>query len=279
MKTSRIVTAAALCFLFSLSGPILCDAAATTSAIETIKTRPGVTQRLLVMKPDGPSGATLIMFPGGSGAGHFREASGGIKLSRNFLARSAEAFVRRGFLVAIVDVPSDQPSGMDDAFRRSDEHRQDIQKAIDHVAGRHGVHSIYLIGTSRGTISVLHLSSAINDPRIRGIAVTSGFCPSAGAEIGRVEQIRYPVLIVHHAYDGCKVTTFDGAVRLKGMLRSSPRVNFLEVRGGRLPASNPCEALSYHGFYGVEDAVVQAMSDWFSGKDIPDVIEKKGGLW
>jgi len=50
------------------------------------------------------------------------------------------------------------------------------------------------------------------------------------------------------------------------------RYDFVEVRGGSCPQSDPCEALSYHGFLGMEDQVIQVITDWLSGKNVPSKI-------
>ena len=36
--------------------------------------------------------------------------------------------------------------------------------------------------------------------------------------------------------------------------------------------SDPCKALSHHGFLGVEGPVVNLISDWLEGKPIPQDI-------
>ena len=49
----------------------------------------------------------------------------------------------------------------------------------------------------------------------------------------------------------------------------SPKVDFIEVQGGDPPRSEPCEALSPHGFLGKEREVVAAITDWALGKPVP----------
>jgi methylmalonyl-CoA mutase cobalamin-binding subunit len=48
---------------------------------------------------------------------------------------------------------------MDDNFRTSKAHLQDITKVIDYLAAR-GYKLIYLVGASRGTISAAHIGKA-----------------------------------------------------------------------------------------------------------------------
>ena len=46
------------------------------------------------------------------------------------------------------------------------------------------------------------------------------------------------------------------------------------VTGGIPPASGPCNALSRHGFYGVEQPVIRVIKDWMAGKPVPERISK-----
>jgi hypothetical protein len=41
------------------------------------------------------------------------------------------------------------------------------------------------------------------------------------------------------------------------------------------PASGPCESLSNHGFYGMDQAVVRVIADWVAGKPVPERIPSK----
>jgi hypothetical protein len=43
---------------------------------------------------------------------------------------------------------------------------------------------------------------------------------------------------------------------------STPRKQLIAVSGGIPPQSDPCEALSRHGYFGIEDEVVTAIADW-----------------
>ncbi len=61
---------------------------------------------------------------------------------------------------------------MTDTFRNSPKHAQDIEKAIEFLAGQ-GLQPVYLVGTSRGTLSVAYLGIALKDERIKGIVLTS----------------------------------------------------------------------------------------------------------
>lgn len=236
--------------------------------IETIATRPGVTLKLLVMKPEGGSRQVMLMFPGGKGAHHFGEQQGQIRLGRNFLLRTAPDFVGRGFAVAVVDVPSDQASGMEDRFRTSVAHREDMEAVMQFLAGA-GYESVYLVGTSRGTISVAYLGTAVKDERIKGIILTSTMSYSRHLMRLPLENTTHPVLLVHHQDDECRVTPFAEAQKLEGKFPLSPQVDFVPVKGGAPPQSDPCKSLSTHGFLGSEETVVQVIDAWIAGRKAP----------
>ncbi len=241
---------------------------------ETIGTRPGVTLRFVLDVPSDARG-TVVLFVGGDGRGAFTDLGGQIVLGPNFPARSAPEFTRRGFAFALLDVPSDQRQGMSDAFRTSPEHAQDVQKVID-VLGERGLTPIHLVGTSRGTVSAAALALNLADRRVEGIVLTSTY-----SFVGTLplERITRPTLFVNHGTDQCGSTPFSQALQFKARVTASPRAGLVEALGGLppppgLPASltGPCDPFSRHGFYGIETQVVQAITDWLSGKSVPAVV-------
>jgi dienelactone hydrolase len=247
--------------------------AAGYEAIEIVPTRPDVTVRLLVIKTNSKPTTALILFPGADGAKHFGEKDGRFWVSNNFLMRSARDLAAAGYIVAAVDAPSDQSYGMSEPFRTSPQHAKDIRKILAYLKEKHRVTSLYLLGTSKGTLSAAYLASVFDDPSIGGVILTAVYTP---ADMGSIDltEIDDPVLIVHHVYDPCRVTPFHGAIELKQRLTESPKVDLVGVTGGIPPASGPCEALSSHGFYGVEQPVVRVITDWLAGKAVPERIGK-----
>lgn len=161
----------------AMGAPAPVDAA---QEIVTLDTRPVVTMKVLLMTPEAPPKAVLVMFPGGDGKGHFTERAGGVRLSGNFLVRSSSLFVDQRFMVAIVDVPSDQAQGMTDHFRTSNEHTEDIRRIIDVLAQKWDK-PIFLVGTSRGTLSVAHLGVSLQDHRIGGIVWRMPYTSKSGS--------------------------------------------------------------------------------------------------
>lgn len=259
---ANLILTGALVLLFAIS-------AHAGEEIKTVATRPGVTVKVLLNTPATPPKAVLVMFPGGDGANMFREEGGQIRLGKNFLVRTSRKFVQQGLAVAIVDAPSDQPMSL--GFRNSPEHVQDIRKVFEFMDTQ-GLKPFYLVGTSRGSLSVAYLGIELQDPRIKGLVLTS--TPAGPQYAGGllVNRITLPILLVHHRDDACKICPIQEAVSLKTKLTGSPRVDFVEVQGGDPPQSGPCQAMSYHGFLGREDQVVQVIADWITGKRVPTQI-------
>jgi pimeloyl-ACP methyl ester carboxylesterase len=253
-----------------MAAPVL---AAGYEAIEIVPTRPDVTVRLLVIKTNSKPSTALILFPGADGTKHFGEKDGRFWVSNNFLMRSARDLATAGYLVVAVDAPSDRSYGMSDQFRTSPQHAKDIRKIIAYLKEKHRMTSLYLVGTSRGTMSAAYLASVIEDPSLAGVILTAVYPP---ADLGSIDfsEIDDPVLIVHHVFDECRVTPYHGAMELKKQLTESPKVDLVGVTGVIPPASGPCDPLSNHGFYGMDKPVLRAITDWITGKPVPERISK-----
>jgi hypothetical protein len=228
----------------------------------TISTRPNVTVRVGIDQPSSPPRAILLQFPGGNGANHLRpQPDGTVQLSGNFLLRATPRFLEQSLLTVVVDTPSDRPQGMGDGFRQSAAHRQDIQAVLDYLGSRWDL-PVYLSGTSRGTISAAYLGRTLADPRVAGLVLTATLDQLAQQPL---DAITRPVLMVHHRDDGCSESTFVGAEATFARFTASPRATFGAVEGGDPPRSGPCDALSPHGFWGIEPHVVQVIADWIGG--------------
>jgi pimeloyl-ACP methyl ester carboxylesterase len=249
--------------------------AASGQEIVSVPTRPGVTVRVLLVAPAGEPSATLLMFPGGFGNNHFPERDGRVVLGENFLVRTARLFTARGLLVAVTDTPSDQPQGINDAFRMSKAHVEDAIKVLEALEARNPA-PIYLAGTSRGTLSAAFVAASLRDPRVEGLVLTSSMGDRGRRRTRAVtvfdaplKRIAVPVLVVHHEKDGCWASPIGAARGLPAALSGSAKVDLVEVSGGDPPRSEPCETLAAHGYLGRERDVVGAIADWIAGKPVP----------
>jgi pimeloyl-ACP methyl ester carboxylesterase len=230
-----------------------------------IPTRQGVTQPFYLTKTAGPAAATLVLFTGGNGA---LPNYGPPDLRRgNFLVRSRNLFLDQGFNVAVVDLPSDARNGLG-GTRVSKAHQTDIAAII--AALRPLKVPVWLVGTSMGTISAANGGTlATGGPD--GIVLTSSIMGTSGHHDGRVadvgpEQVKVPTLFVHNRDDACGLCPYDDVPALMARFTAAPRKELITFEGGDPPRSDPCEALSRHGYIGLEPKVVAAISAWIKGK-------------
>jgi pimeloyl-ACP methyl ester carboxylesterase len=228
---------------------LLLSAGAQAEERVNLSTRPGVTQPVYVTPAPEPV-ATAILFPGGNGVY--------AALRQNFLVRIVPDLVRQGLSVVVVDAPSDQAGGMTWPFREGAEHARDIGAVIDFAKTRSPV-PVWLIGTSTGTISAANGAAAARK-RISGLVLTSSVWARGIAAVP-LERIVVSVLIVHNRDDGCPESPFAGVDPGMARLTNAPVRQFLPVSGG-VSRSSACQALSPHGYFGIEQNVVPAIVEF-----------------
>jgi hypothetical protein len=239
--------------------PILAPAAEIS--VKDIATRPGVTQRALLIKPEHPV-ASVILFAGGNGLVHIGP-DGSLGRGGNFLVRTRDLFARAGLAVAVIDAPSDRVDGPGlQYFRQSADHAVDIEHVIAFL--RKEVNApLWLVGTSRGTVSVTNAAIRLAGKGPDGIVLTSTVIGPDRERVPAMDlgAIKVPVLVVHHEGDQCRVCLFSDIKSLMAGLKST-RPELVSFSGGGPPRGNPCEARHYHGFIGIEDDVVKRIADW-----------------
>lgn len=181
----------------------------------------------------------------------------------NFLVRTRGLFVDNGVATAVIDVPSDV-GGMPDGFRISRRHAEDVASVLNDLSARFPGVRVFLVGTSRGTVSAAYAGAALS-PRLAGVVLTSSvFNASRGGGQGLAgfdfRSIHVPLLLVHHVEDGCAVTPYHAAQAL------SQAYPLVSVKGGKEPKSGPCDPYSPHGYFGKEAETVRAITDWMLGR-------------
>ena len=231
-----------------------------------LPTRPGVTQPFWVTVPPGKPVASLILFTGGPGIlGSQRNP---VLKSNNFLIRTRDKFAAAGFLVASVDVPSDHRDGLEN-FRASAEHAQDVAAVIAYLRQKAPV-PVWLVGTSMGTISAANAAARLKSGGADGLVLTSSIVAASRraapvSDSVDVASIVLPTLVVHNRDDACVVTPFSAVPSFLERFKRAPKKELIAVSGGTTPLSDPCEALSRHGYIGIEDEVVGDIARWIKG--------------
>jgi hypothetical protein len=245
---------------------------AAEEEMRSVPTRPGVTERFLLVHPAGAPVASVILFAGGDGALNLSDQGiGGLR--GNFLVRTRQRFARDGLLVAVIDAPSDRGGFGLTGFRTTADHARDVQAVIAALRQEADV-PVWVVGTSNGTMSAANAAARLREGGPAGLVLTSTVTVvgpgAARSHIGssetvrdvRLGDVRVPTLLVHHKKDGCVASPYEGAAALLKRLDKAPKKELLTFEGGLPPKSEPCEAFSAHGYLGLEAEVVPAITAW-----------------
>jgi len=248
---------------------LVATAAAEAEDIVILSTRGDVTQSYLLSSPPaGKTRAVAVLFPGGAGKVNLeREAARALLDGGNYLVRSRRLFAGSGIVAAVMDAPSDQSRGMEDQFRLGAAHAEDVGRVVADLRRRFPGLPVFLVGTSRGTISA---ASAARRAGVDGVVLTATVFlanrRSPGLSGFDFSAIAVPLLFVHHVEDACNITPYSEAKRL------ADRYPVISVSGGPPPQSKPCEAMSAHGFLGREADTVDAIARWMLKQPYPREI-------
>lgn len=258
---------------FFLAALLACAAPLHAQELVVLPTRPGVTLPLFIANMGKvPPRAVALMLSGGGGGIRLRMEDSQIRFgSQNFLPRSRREFIAEGILPVILDNPSDQQSGagMSDGFRASAEHTADLRAVIAEVKRRHPGLPVFLVTTSRSTISAAYQARAIGDELAGAVLTSSMFWIGRTPVLGLFDfsSIRIPLLFVHHREDGCPSTPYPDAARL------GARFPLVSVKGGKAPETGPCDPLAPHGYFGKEAETAGAIAAWMLGQPYPKEIQ------
>jgi dienelactone hydrolase len=240
---------------------------AQAQRVVDIPTRPGVTQRFVYLAPESPKAAVILFAAGHGGLQIF--PNGSFKWGeKNFLVRSRQLFAQNGLSVAVVDAPSDrQAEPFLVGFRQNPEHVADI-KAVIAWLKQQANFPVWLVGTCTGTLSAAFIATQVgpSDGGPNGVVLTSSIL---SLKVGRplpampLQNIAIPVLVVHHEKDGCNLSAYSQIPRLMEKLSPTPKKELKTFEGGE-DRDDPCDALAYHGFNGLEKEVVGKISEWIT---------------
>ncbi len=133
---------------------------------------------------------------------------------------------------------------------------------------------VWVVGTSMGTFSAAE--GAIAGKNVDGLVLSSTITRSKpkwkiakshsnGVASMPLGKVSVPTLILSHKNDACEATPASDAPKLTKALGKAGRVETVVLEGGRKPESEPCEAKSEHGFWGIEDQAVAAITTFVKG--------------
>lgn len=190
----------------------------------------------------------------------------------NFLVRSRHLFHEHAIATVLVDAPSDRKDSRGlYAFRSSPQHADDLAAVIGRI---HRIFRapLWLVGTSRGTESVANVARRFSTGgSVAGIVLTASLLrpePIAADLPGCIfdvplAEIRLRVLIAHHRDDACHLCPSSDLARLQHALAGADEVDVRVFEGGAAPQSDdPCRGLHWHGFFGIESGVIDAIAGW-----------------
>jgi NAD(P)-dependent dehydrogenase (short-subunit alcohol dehydrogenase family) len=194
-----------------------------------------------VLTTDGgsPTHAALLM-PGGSGNLSPRLQDGQLVMSLggNFLIRTRDLFA--GPRIVAVSMDATTTPGR-------------VRAIVADLERRFGRLSIYVLGNSRGSYATMTLGERM-DGEVEGFVHTSSLNAIASYDTRR---FRSRHLIVTHGMDSCMGTNVSAALAAHRSYGTP-----LIVMEGGTAVSRPCEAYSYHGFYGIERQTVGKITAW-----------------
>ena len=233
--------------------------------VVTIPTRDGVTVKLLESADAGATAPVAILLTGGDGKVNLDGWDGSGNPTGNFVIRTRRLYTAQGFDFAAPDVPSDRSNLS--RWRTSEDHARDIAAVIAHIR-TFSSGPVFLVGTSRGTISAAGVAAHLKAGLIAGIVLTSSVTRDTNKgnkdKVPDVDlgAIRVPVLFVHNKDDACYVCVPGDIPDLARKFTAAPSVRIEMVEGGGPWRGDECGPHHAHGYQGIEREVVGKIAAW-----------------
>jgi hypothetical protein len=123
---------------------------------------------------------------------------------------------------------------------------------------------VALVATSRSAISVATVMLRQSDALPDALVITSGMLRGeySAEAMGDPGRITVPVLLIAHRDDTCRVTAPSDMPLYARKLTGSRKVETLVMTGGEPLRGDPCDTFGPHGFYGLDQQVVNAVATW-----------------
>jgi Serine aminopeptidase, S33 len=233
--------------------------AAAQAIVQGVPVPGGGSEPVLYAGPSNPR-AIVFMFAGGDGTVSFNAAGQITHMNGNFLMRTEPLWLAQDFAFATIGSSSSL-----DGRRHTATYAQAIAAAVDYARYRGGNAPVWLVGTSMGSIAATN-GAAHLPGRVAGVVLSSSVAAqnrAAGETVFDSEPgaIAVPALVVANRGDTCPVAGPGFAPQILSALARAPRKEIIYVESHQLQ-SDPCEAMSPHGYLGIEADVVQRISDW-----------------
>ncbi|MBE1162928.1 alpha/beta hydrolase [Dyella sp. 7MK23] len=205
------------------------------------------------------------MLPGGAGDVGIRR-DGDLRHDDNFVVRTRALWAARGYAVVIPDaLDGDNLRGM-----RSSPAYPALVGALVQFAQQQSPGPVFLLGTSQGSIAAMNGAAHLAPATLAGVVLTESVSVLGGSHetvfMADPGKVRVPALVVANHDDQCKVAPPANAARIAAAMTASPAVNVIYVSGGEQRSANTCGSLTPHGYYGIENKVVDAIASWMDAQ-------------
>ncbi len=285
----------AVCTTNSTMGAITQSAPCGIYGVVQTRTEAGgpIFVRYMTHAPASTPKGIVFLLPGGAGGAGISGTPGQppVSANNNFLVRSAQLQTEDGFLAITTGRPlfnddSTTPEGVAliADFRLTSRHAVDIVAVLNAVIasnpGAYGNLRVFLAGTSSSTIGAMAQARLANAVALS--SVVSGYtnCPTC-LYIGNPlipalvpANMPVPVHVMAHKDDTCSGTLPENARLVYQQFRAAGvKAEYDELNGGFTMAGmiippdsapiNVCEALTFHGFLGIETKGVKEMTKLF----------------
>ncbi|GAB7522323.1 hypothetical protein PBS_13070 [Paraburkholderia sp. 2C] len=242
------------------------------SAVQDLPLDGGAYQRVLFYGPKHDMRGIIVMFPGGAGDVGI-ERDGSIKHDDNFVVRTRELWAQRGYGVVIVDAIDHQSMR---GKRSTPEYAAVTQKIL---AFAHSVSNVpvWVMGTSQGSIAAMNAASHTGHQALAGVMLTESVSVLGKSHEtvfdASPQDVRVPALVVANRDDRCSVAPPSKANEIADAMRNAPSA-VLFVEGGIAKSSNACSSRSPHGYWGIDEKVVDDIDKWMLRASRPGEISR-----
>ena len=216
-------------------------------------------ERVLFSGPPNPR-AVLIMLPGGEGIVDIGNAGAAGRGTNNFLVRTLPLWTAQGYAVEILGSPNGQSLL---GQRHTPAYAAAIDRAVDFARSRANA-PVWLVGTSQGSTAAANGAASLGG-KVAGVVLTSSVTRQnrSGETVfnTNLAAIAVPTLVVANQGDACAATPPEDANAIANAVGRAPRKEVILVQSSEI-RSAPCEAMSPHGYLGIEQMVVQRIGNW-----------------
>jgi len=239
----------------------------------------GVVIRVLASSRRVRSPAAVLLLPGDHGNLHIRDNGSLERGEINFLVRTRHLFQALSIATVLVDCPSDRRSetGLY-GFRPTADHANDLADVAARAQGLFHC-PVWLVGTSRGAESVVNAARRFTNTAVfsGGVLIAATTRPEderpdlpGSIFDSPLSEITLPILIVHHARDSCHLSPCSDVRRVREALTNACEISDYIFDGGALPQSGPCLGLHAHGFFGIEQPVIDTVASYIKTRTRED---------